>query len=260
MLSSRYIHLHEALGLGPMWLLRGAKVLPSNHKEAAQEAVKPLATAKPTSTPLSSTHTPSQPQAENHARLAAMAAIGSLSTSTDTTAPNKNQSNISAPNNEVHLANNIQNQSTVEPNPISTTNIEPVPLMVVSICPAPEDNLSGELFSGEVGILLNNMLKAIGLSNKSVHKTAWVKDTAIFSPNPTNEQIHAALPRMQAELKQSEAYTILFMGQIFEQPEQSEALNALCGNTPRFIIPHPARLLRQPQLKAQAWPLPFISH
>ena len=29
MLSSRYLHLHEALGLGPMWLLRGAHVLPA---------------------------------------------------------------------------------------------------------------------------------------------------------------------------------------------------------------------------------------
>ena len=29
MLSARYLHLHEALGLGPMWLKRGAVVLPS---------------------------------------------------------------------------------------------------------------------------------------------------------------------------------------------------------------------------------------
>ena len=28
MLSSRYLHLHEALGLGPMWLQQGAQVLP----------------------------------------------------------------------------------------------------------------------------------------------------------------------------------------------------------------------------------------
>ena len=29
MLSSRYLHLHQALGLGPMWLKRGAKILPA---------------------------------------------------------------------------------------------------------------------------------------------------------------------------------------------------------------------------------------
>ena len=28
MLESRYLHLHEALGLGPMWLKQGARLLP----------------------------------------------------------------------------------------------------------------------------------------------------------------------------------------------------------------------------------------
>ncbi|ENW2634362.1 uracil-DNA glycosylase family protein, partial [Neisseria gonorrhoeae] len=28
MLSARYLHLHEALGLGPMWLKQAAAVLP----------------------------------------------------------------------------------------------------------------------------------------------------------------------------------------------------------------------------------------
>ena len=37
MLSSRYLHLHEALGLGPMWLLRGAHVLPDEPAEASPE-------------------------------------------------------------------------------------------------------------------------------------------------------------------------------------------------------------------------------
>ena len=42
MLSSRYLHLHEALGLGPMWLKQGAKVL-----SAAPAASAPKAATQP---------------------------------------------------------------------------------------------------------------------------------------------------------------------------------------------------------------------
>ncbi|KLT72612.1 hypothetical protein PL75_06900 [Neisseria arctica] len=251
MLSSRYIHLHEALGLGPIWLLRGAKVLSSDHERNTHEAEKNFTTAKQIPTPHDS-HIASQPQPENHARLAAMAAIGSLPASTGMTI-RKNQVDISASYSDAHSSKNTQSQSIIEATVAPTANIKPVPLMIVSICPAPEDNLAGELFSGDVGILLSNMLKSINLSNDTVYKTTWVNNTAIFSPNPTTEQIYAALPRIQAELKQAEASAILLMGQIFEQPEQSDVLNTLCGNTPHFIIPHPARLLRQPQLKAETW-------
>ncbi|HGM2383573.1 TPA: uracil-DNA glycosylase family protein, partial [Neisseria gonorrhoeae] len=34
MLSARYLHLHEALGLGPMWLKQAAAVLPPKNTPA----------------------------------------------------------------------------------------------------------------------------------------------------------------------------------------------------------------------------------
>ena len=37
MLSSRYLHLHEALGLGPMWLNQNAEVISSPPAVAAVE-------------------------------------------------------------------------------------------------------------------------------------------------------------------------------------------------------------------------------
>ncbi|MBR6026535.1 MAG: hypothetical protein IK065_02925 [Neisseriaceae bacterium] len=49
MLNSRYIHLHEALGLGPIWLKRGAffvKDEPKQHTFTPQPTVKPTVTVE----------------------------------------------------------------------------------------------------------------------------------------------------------------------------------------------------------------------
>ena len=40
MLSSRYLHLHEALDLGPMWLKRGAKLVAADAENKGQTAVQ----------------------------------------------------------------------------------------------------------------------------------------------------------------------------------------------------------------------------
>ena len=45
-LSSRYLHLHQALGLGPMWLRRSAQVLPPAAVAAAAEQ-QPASAAHP---------------------------------------------------------------------------------------------------------------------------------------------------------------------------------------------------------------------
>jgi len=131
--------------------------------------------------------------------------------------------------------------------------IRPSEIMVVSICPSTEDSLHGQLFHGAVGVLLDNMLTAIRLTPQQAYKTSWVKAAPVFSPHPTDEQIQAELPQLAQELADTQAKAVLLVGQIFEKPELAPLIDTLCGNTPRFILPHPARLLRQPQLKAKAW-------
>ncbi len=68
MLSSRYLHLHQALGLGPMWLNRNAKVIPPAGDAPVTQPQKPAATqvAEAVRTISASAH---------HARMAAMAAV-----------------------------------------------------------------------------------------------------------------------------------------------------------------------------------------
>lgn len=248
MLSSRYLHLHEALGLGPMWLNRGAKVLPA----AAQTAVVHATQTAPAAPP----QTAAQPATRSHAtavaRLAAMAAVNSAAKISDGLSITNRPSEKSLPApSERPSENNPAAQTAADPAVLAA--IRPAAVMVVSICPAPEDSASGQLFSGSAGVLLDNMLAAIGLQAADAHKTAWVKTSAAFTPEPPPEQVAAALPQMQAELAASQARAVLFLGQIFTQPHYADTIAQLCGGTPAFTVPHPARLLRQPQLKKQAW-------
>ncbi|MFC3874264.1 uracil-DNA glycosylase family protein [Neisseria musculi] len=256
MLSSRYLHLHEALGLGPMWLNKGAKVLPA-------ETAAHIPQGAP-QTPLQTTVAP-QPAARTPAaataRLAATAAVKSAAKVSDGHFAHGRppEKNIAAPVGKpsepvLPETREMPSENTAYIMPLMhDAEIQPAAVMAVSICPAPEDSAIGRLFSGNTGVLLDNMLAAIGLKAADVHKTSWIKAAAVFTPEPPPGQMAAALPQMQAELAASRAQAILFLGQVFSQPHYAETIAQLCGSTPAFTVPHPARLLRQPHLKKQAW-------
>lgn len=254
MLSSRYLHLHQALGLGPMWLNRHAKVIPPAGDAPVTPPQKPAAAqvAEAVRTISASAH---------HARMAAMAAVQHEKTApaaaTPPTPPTAAPVDAPAPSARTHSAPEDTTKAataTVSDDlPRLQTEARPSEVIIISICPATEDSLHGQLFHGAVGVLLDNMLAAIRLTPQQAYKTSWVKAAPVFSPHPTDEQIQAELPQLARELADTQAKAVLLVGQIFEKPELSALIDTLCGNTPRFILPHPARLLRQPQLKAKAW-------
>lgn len=260
MLSSRYLHLHEALGLGPMWLKRGAKTVPA--ALAAPKTGMPKPAAAPVQTTI--------PRQER--TLSAMAAVhgGNRQDVPEREMPSPQTAAVEAarqpdtkPKQEMPADKQTRSIRNTADLPAATHLSDDLPrlsatvktahLMVVSICPSTEDTLHGELFHGETGILLDNMLAAIRLSPQQAHKTSWVKAAPVFSPHPSEAQIHAELPAMKHELESSQARAVLFLGQVFEQKEMMAVMEELCGGIPYFTIPHPARLLRQPRLKAYAW-------
>ncbi len=229
MLSSRYLHLHEALGLGPMWLKHSAKSLPATVSTPAVAASSPAATA-----------TTPAPTTPNNAHAAAMQAIGKLTHSTE----HRHESTTTVP----------PPDSSKQTKPATiTASVSTAKLMIISICASPEDQVAGKLFSGSVGTLLDNMLAAISLTPAEAHRSCWIQTSAQFTPEPDVHEIAAALPALQAELCATQAHAVLFLGQVFEQPDYQTPIRQLCGDTPFFTTPHPARLLRQPKLKAQAW-------
>ncbi|WP_118819591.1 uracil-DNA glycosylase family protein [Neisseria lactamica] len=229
MLSARYLHLHEALGLGPMWLKRGAVVLPPKNTPATSVQARPQ-------TVRSAPIRPSQPH-NGQARLETMKALETAAVPTRKPVP-----------------------ETETPLPGVSDGIAPVPaasgitkLAVVSLCPPIEDAVYGQLFHGKAGILLDNILKAVGLDAAYVHKTCWVKAAAVGNPMPSEQSIENALGQIIRELDGCRAPAVLFLGQAFVQPERQTMIETLCGSRPFFIIDHPARLLRQPELKARNW-------
>ena len=254
MLSSRYLHLHQALGLGPMWLNRHAKVIPPAGDAPVTQPQKPTAAqvAEAVRTISASAH---------HARMAAMAAVQHEKTApaaaTPPAPPTAAPVDAPAPSARTHSAPEDTAKATTttvsDDLPRLQTEARPSEVIIISICPATEDSLHGQLFHGAVGVLLDNMLAAIRLTPQQAYKTSWVKAAPVFSPHPTDEQIQAELPQLARELADTQAKAVLLVGQIFEKSELSPLIDTLCGDTPRFILPHPARLLRQPQLKAKAW-------
>ncbi|WP_274585611.1 uracil-DNA glycosylase family protein [Neisseria leonii] len=230
MLSSRYLHLHEALGLGPMWLRRGAKLrLPETARTQAE-----------TADTLPGGGSPPAPAA----RETLLAAVRQAAkTATPSAGPNRE---TAAPASAADTADKAVHLEALR------GRIQPAKLMLATVCPTPDDLMAGSLFSGTDGILLDNMLAAIGLTRAQTHCTAWLANTA-FTPQPSADDMLAAVDRIQAELTLSEAKALIVLGQIFEQPDHGAAARQACAGIPLFLLPHPARLLRQPHLKAQAW-------
>ncbi|PSJ79627.1 uracil-DNA glycosylase family protein [Neisseria iguanae] len=251
MLSSRYLHLHEALGLGPMWLNQHAKVRPSETAGGnvpsvpvirLQAAPQPVAEAVRSLSP-----------AAHQARLAAAAVVDEKKNAPIAPAATPAQLRANVENPAEPPAIEEQQAQVSDSLPPLHIDVRPSEIIVISICPSTKDSAANQLFSGSVGVLLDNMLAAIDLQPQQVHKTCWVKSAPINNAHPATAQIKAAAGGLANELAQSQAKAVLFLGQIFEHGNQRMLIRNLCGNLPYFIIPHPARLLRQTHLKAQAW-------
>ncbi|WP_261728524.1 uracil-DNA glycosylase family protein, partial [Neisseria meningitidis] len=169
-------HRHEALVMGPMWLKQAAAVLPPKNTPA------PSAQARP-QTVRAAPIRPYKPK-NGQARLEAMKALKPAAVPTRKPAP-----------------------ETETPLPGLSDGIAPVPaasgitkLAVVSLCPPIEDAVYGQLFHGKAGILLDNILKAVGLDAAYVHKTCWVKTAAVGNPMPSEQAVANALGQIAREL------------------------------------------------------------
>ncbi len=109
MLDSRYIHLHEALGLGAMWLKQGAKII------GQPEHTLPVATPKTTPTPITK---PTAEQRNMHpSRLAVLQKINSATLQPTTTAPP-----LASTTRLSHLLNRILHQPTFRQHSQSQTD------------------------------------------------------------------------------------------------------------------------------------------
>ena len=229
MLDSRYIHLHEALGLGVMWLNQNAKIIESTKSKTVT-----------TTQPSPALHAP---YASNQARLATLALVRNFGRKGET-----------KPTKTASKTGEIQSQSIPPQVPSSLYPVlHSARLMVMSVCASMPDVAAGRLFSGQDGILLNKMIQAIKLTPDEVYYTTWLKDLPDFNPYPPTEWVKAAQERVAQEWQQTGAKALLLLGDFFIREDVQSALNDFCPRSQRFIIAHPLRIVSNPQLKRGAW-------
>ncbi|HJV03512.1 MAG TPA: uracil-DNA glycosylase [Burkholderiaceae bacterium] len=133
--------------------------------------------------------------------------------------------------------------------------------MAITAAPNRLDEKEGRAVTGEAGQLLDNMLKAIGLTTESdVYLTGLVKcrpagdDGAERAPTP--DEVAACRPFLERELALTGAGMVLTFGQAAAKGLLGVASRGKVhryGALPVVATYHPADLLRRPEDKAKAW-------
>lgn len=270
MLDARYVHLHEALGLGPMWLPASARIR-QPEKPAADAGDSSDAPERPSSLKTAAHKVqaadPALPAAATHHTDGA-----GLAETPPAPRPARAPQTTAAPGSPRLAALQRVGSTTLEPAPVAAVQESPaaaptvehylerlagrVPaarLMVLSVCPSPADVAARRLFSGAEGELLDKMLAAIRLSREDSYLSCWLKGLPDFRPQPAAEDVAAASARVDAEFRLSGARALLLMGRFFERDDVRDHLQRIAPDVPHFYIDHPQQMLHKPQLKRKAW-------
>jgi DNA polymerase len=139
--------------------------------------------------------------------------------------------------------------------------------MIVGEAPGEQEDLQGEPFVGKSGQLLDNMLKAIGLTRQSAppQQQVYIANTLKCRPpgnrNPQPDELTQCEPFLIRQVALVKPKIILAMGRFAVQSllRSSEPIGRLRGKVhdyhgvPLIVTYHPAYLLRSLEEKARAW-------
>ncbi|HVS23651.1 MAG TPA: uracil-DNA glycosylase [Gammaproteobacteria bacterium] len=136
-------------------------------------------------------------------------------------------------------------------------------LLVIGEAPGADEDRQGEPFVGRAGLLLNAMLRAIGLPRSEVYIANILKCRPPGNRDPQPEEASTCTPYLSRQIALVRPRAILAVGRIAAQwLLQSDApIGRLRGRvfhygesgTPLIVTYHPAYLLRSPLVKATAW-------
>jgi DNA polymerase len=136
-------------------------------------------------------------------------------------------------------------------------------LMVITEAPNEEEDNNSEPFVGEVGLLLDQMLFAIGMSRREVFLSHIVKCRTPDKRDPHPEEISRCENFLAHQIQIIKPKVILTTGRIASQYlfQSKETISQLRGNIscfPKTNIPmiatyHPAYLMRSPTEKRKVW-------
>lgn len=139
--------------------------------------------------------------------------------------------------------------------------------MVVGEAPGEQEDQQGEPFVGPAGRLLDNMLRAAGLSREDgpPERQVFIANTLKCRPprnrNPAPEELAACEPFLNRQIALVQPRIILAMGRFAVQSllRSNEPIGKLRGRVhqyqgvPLIVTYHPAYLLRNLVDKARAW-------
>ncbi|MDH5691693.1 MAG: uracil-DNA glycosylase [Gammaproteobacteria bacterium] len=135
--------------------------------------------------------------------------------------------------------------------------------MIVGEAPGRDEDQQGEPFVGAAGLLLNQMLRAIGLKREQVYIANVLKCRPPNNRDPRPEEVTQCLGFLQRQLDQVQPKMILSVGRHSAQNllKTEESVGRLRGavhqfgdkKIPLIVTYHPSYLLRKPLEKRKAW-------
>ena len=138
-------------------------------------------------------------------------------------------------------------------------------LVILGDLPEADDERSGEIFSGRAGVLLDQMLGAIGLSREALALTMAVPWRPPGNRAPTTQELATLTPFLKRQLELLRPKLILSFGTSGAQmlTDRSETILKLRGHwldvplgeksIPMLVSFGPGHLLRHPAQKQFAW-------
>ena len=133
--------------------------------------------------------------------------------------------------------------------------------LIIGEAPGAEEDRRGEPFVGRAGMLLDEMLRAIGKSRDSVFIANILKCRPPNNRDPRAEEAAACRRYLERQIELVRPRVILAVGRIAAQNllGSSEPVGRMRGRPhdfdgiPLVVTYHPAYLLRSPSQKAKSW-------
>jgi uracil-DNA glycosylase family 4 len=139
--------------------------------------------------------------------------------------------------------------------------------MIVGEAPGEQEDRQGEPFVGKSGQLLDNMLRAIGLTRGEADpaRQVYIANTIKCRPpgnrNPEPDELAKCEPFLVRQVQLVQPKIIIAMGRfaVHSLLRSTEPIGRLRGRVhtyqgvPLIVTYHPAYLLRNPEDKARAW-------
>lgn len=291
MLSGRHVHLHQALGLGPMWVSRAAQVvdvdidnllsaqettpqtltapiIPATRE--AQITTTPPATSVSAITPDSKTIATPPTQASEIERKVSKRAAALLA--------HIAQAQQHRPvKTEIATADALVNTATVADYANDTLHTLQHKIMQCSACdlhsarrqafagevrehcrlivvlphPSVQDDAAGSLLSGDVGEMWGKILKAMKLQADEVYTTTAIKCAPNIALVPKQHHAASCSAYLQRELQLLPEVPVLLLAE--NQRSLLQRLQEWTSKERVYSIPHPRKMQRNPDTKRAAW-------